>query len=215
MRLASLVIACLLCLTGCWNTTYGATVDLGLSDDEIASLLAICPADTIPEEGLVISGDFNPTRCRSSVQSCIDNCKRGVVDDCLHAAFVIQADQPQSAEVLFAWACALGDPGGCTNRAAGIPPDTPLSDRGSCLLRTFEATCKAEDVWGCTMVAIYSLGHEGVIRDLDKAKVAADRAVSLCKGTPGDPVCVSASDARRAVLKAVTAETASGWQFWK
>lgn len=90
---------------------------------------------------------------------------------------------------LFAYSCALGSPGGCTNRAAGIRNAGQAFERKNlsanreeaqaCLLKTFEVACDKEDAWGCAMFAQAIQNGEGTQIDTKKAKKYYEKACAI------------------------------------
>jgi A/G-specific adenine glycosylase len=77
--------------------------------------------------------------------------REGDVDSCYWLANTLEhADSGDvAAQALYQRACMLGEPSGCTNRAAGMFRGK-RRDPGimRCAARTFERTCALHDAWG-------------------------------------------------------------------
>ncbi|EJN03883.1 sel1 repeat family protein [Phyllobacterium sp. YR531] len=146
---------------------------------ELQTLYGACPADIWKTKmsfwkPFTTRFGMNLNACRNDPKMCLRNCL-GEQDSvaCFSLAVVWEMngeskDYP-NWQRLFALSCALGHPGGCTNRAASILSDTHESDpfpdpnepeTARCLFRSFQETCAARDAWGCAMHgASYQFGN--------------------------------------------------------
>ena len=93
--------------------------------------------------------------CAADLKFCHDCCVQGKnAEACFSLARVLQDHGAPASdrhyEPLFALACAIGKPGGCTNRGGGIrnggytaDPSKSWSEaaRRTCLRRTFKIAC--------------------------------------------------------------------------
>lgn len=123
--------------------------------------------------------------CKTELEECFSKCSGGNGEACLVVARILQADKNKNisqkyAQTFFAFSCAAGNPGGCTNRAAGIRNGDFLrdpskewdeEDKKECTFRFFEKACKKDDAWGCVMLGQAYEKGEGVKRDKGKASV--------------------------------------------
>ncbi len=91
-------------------------------------------------------------------------------------------------EPLFALACAIGKPGGCTNRGGGIrnggyaaDPSKSWSEaeKATCLRRTFKIACENEDAWGCAMYGQSLFTGEGGAQDDAAAAAAFEKSCAI------------------------------------
>lgn len=143
--------------------------------------------------------------CGDDPMSCAFMCLtlRGA-DACFTAARVIQDNAGEHeqgyAQALFAYACALGYPAGCTNRAAGVKnggyegdpmPDPEKPETATCLFRSFSVACARRDAWGCTMHGMSLQYGEGVAADAEAARRAYDKS---CDIDPAFAACETARD---------------------
>ena len=137
---------------------------------ELRSAYEACPADIYRTKATLFSllGTTDGPdlfTCAADLKFCHDSCVQGKNGDaCFSLARVLQGLSEPAAdrhyEPLFALACAIGKPSGCTNRGGGMrnggyteDPSGKWSEeaRGLCLRRTFKAGCDGGDAWGCAM----------------------------------------------------------------
>ena len=89
-----------------------------------------------------------------------------------------------------AYACALGQSGGCTNRGGGmrngpVPGDpwwkasTPDAAKDACLYRSFQSSCAGLDSWGCAMLGQAQEYGEGTPANPAAARLSYRRACDL------------------------------------
>jgi len=168
------------------------------SDAALQSLWADCPADIYRKEAAFWSGaidnrEVELEQCEADPQACYSECFQARNENAcfeLGRAFQDNMETKFSRywEALFARACATGQGGGCTNRAAGIrnglyedDPFTSKSElvRNACLFRTFELTCREGDAWGCTMHGQSYQYGEGVAQDRAKAEAAYRKSCEI------------------------------------
>jgi hypothetical protein len=146
-----------------------------------------CPADVMAQAES--EDDVGAEGCQAGrLSECLAGCAANVAGACYWLAQTLEARDKHSkaAGGLFQRACRLGRMSGCTNRAAGMMSE---EDQQMCAIRTFDATCKADDPWGCTMSARYFVSGIVVEQDLPRALRALDNA---CKFGLEDPACVDA-----------------------
>jgi hypothetical protein len=168
------------------------------------ALLSQCPAEMATSNNVGFES-FSET-CAQEPIGCIELCNRGNANACFGVGLLLQKDDDRSRgydEALFAKACALGMPLGCTNRAAGMLSAVDDDGRSAfgdveatydCTFRTFEMTCAADDAWGCMMLSMSLATGRGSPVDRQSAKAKLDRT---CELLPGDGPCESAIAVRR------------------
>jgi hypothetical protein len=158
------------------------------NDAALQALWGSCPADIYRREAAFWTSyagnpDIKVEECEADPVGCYDNCFQARNENACFAlarAFQDNSEEKFSRywEALFARACAVGSDGACTNRGAGIrnglyedDPFTamPEGERDSCLFRTFQASCRSGDAWGCTMYGQSYQYGEGVAVDPVKA----------------------------------------------
>ena len=124
-------------------------------------------------------------------RACLARCESGDASACFSLGMdLLVRDQPQPGEVLMSRACRLGVAEACTNRAADqLRQDRQAPEAQRCAYASFEKTCRIGDAWGCSMLGGLLSRGEGVERDLDKARIALERACDL---DPGTAACDSA-----------------------
>ena len=164
-----------------------------------------CPADLMgtrfgqPQpEGYV----SQKAHCTENPTLCLADCQAGDASMCFGLALVMSSvsDDLGSAEtvkeMLYARSCALGSPGGCTNRAAGMRfyrALDPISDVKSkpdvqiCAHRSFRRTCDADHGWGCAMHGQFLKDGIGTGVDVDAANRAFDQACEISPNTESGP----------------------------
>lgn len=166
---------------------------------EVETLYGQCPADIFRSKASLqtrIFGYDNTNKfnaCDADPVSCATACFESLSpNDCFYTARVVQETEfgqdDDAYSKLFAFACAVGSPGGCTNRGASIrnvpratDPLTALDEaaRDDCLFRTFKLACREGDSWGCAMSGqTYEYG-EGVGVDTNAALRTYERACGL------------------------------------
>ena len=178
---------------------FEAVITMMEDRTDVADAYGQCPADIYRSKaslqtrlfGYDNTNKFNacdgdPVAC---AKACFDNLSP---NDCFYTARVVQETEfgqdDDAYARLFAFACAVGSPGGCTNRGATIrnvpratDPVTALdaAARDDCLFRTFKLACRDGDSWGCAMHAqAYEYG-EGVAADANAALRSYERACGL------------------------------------
>lgn len=173
-----------------------------------------CPADVFDKarpfwrrwwDTYVGDTDLSLETCGDDPANCAFMCLtlRGA-DACFTTARLIQDNAERKdqthAQTLFAYACALGYPAGCTNRAAGVKngayegdpfPDPENRETATCLFRSFKTACEREDAWGCAMHGMSLQYGEGVSADRDAARKAYDKS---CEINPAFDACETARD---------------------
>ena len=184
------------------------------ADTGLARRLAACPADIFATDvvfwrrwiGAPAPVDVvSKQQCEEAPDLCYTKC----VDDdraqfCLNLGLALQNHRDRKsarfAEMLFAKACALGDGGGCTNRAAYIRNVTDPEDvdnlgdesaRDLCGFRSFKIDCGRDGPWGCAMLGQAYLRGEGVKADNALARASFLRA---CELNPSFAACDFAKD---------------------
>jgi TPR repeat protein len=139
-----------------------------------------CPADVMPAAETRLY--YYPETCKADLAACAVDCQTNDANACFALALAVQAlkrDDPVS-EALFLRACRLGLPTACTNRAAGMAHLAPESAAANaCAARTFAATCKRNDPWGCTMYGFHLMRGVGVKKDLGMAAHMFRRACRI------------------------------------
>ena len=173
------------------------------ANDEIQSHYKVCPAEIAntarPLWRLLFPGEhISRESCGEDIKACYRTCmEEGNAAACLALGYTLQAASPVISplwsQMLFAQACAAGNSGGCTNRAAGIRNgqldgdpmlDTDPDELRSCFLRTFTLTCNEGDPWGCTMLGqSYQFG-EGAPPDVRAAKRFYEKSCAISENFP-------------------------------
>ncbi len=119
-------------------------------------------------------------RCSGpDIPGCYQRCKRSHVDSCYWLAYAVQQARvsERASETLYQRTCALGEPSGCVNRAAGMMNvDRKEPDVLRCTARTFERACEFDDIWGCSMSGLSLWRGLGVEEDRARAVVALAKA---------------------------------------
>jgi len=171
----------------------------------------LCPADLMRAD-MRVNGLREASCANSELATCLQRCRKGDVDACYWLAHTLEQADPQdpAAQALYQRACSLGEPSGCTNRAASLfLGKTKDAGIRTCAARTFAKTCELDDRWGCTMLG--NALHEGlgVEQDDDGALRALERG---CDEEGGDdfPACRAARDLRDRILRSRADATASG-----
>ena len=99
---------------------------------------------------------------------------------------------------MYALACTMGFPAGCTNRAAGIRNggyegdpfrDAPLATKQTCEYRGFLIDCDRRGAWGCAMLGQAYRNGEGVAAQPERAKAAFEAS---CRINPKFAACAFA-----------------------
>jgi hypothetical protein len=154
-----------------------------------------CPADVLAEDEN--GGRDSLASCTASLDACVVRCQSAKPLACYWGAVRVQelkADDRYS-EAMFLRACRLGVMSGCTNRAAGIlSRESGRPERIQCAARTFEATCRHDDAWGCTMLGLCLIHAKGIEQDLPRAREVLNKG---CKHGADDPACSSALELLR------------------
>jgi hypothetical protein len=149
-----------------------------------------CPADVFP--GVESPLHYRFEECAANIEPCLDRCQSNDANACYLTALVLQRMNAPAdySEALFLKACSLGGASGCTNRAAGIivySPDDAVP--WPCVNRTFEAMCRQDDPWACTMWGKSLLHGLGMAPDVARARQVLPRG---CRLSDDDPACVAA-----------------------
>lgn len=130
----------------------------------------LCPADVMRAD-MRVNGLQEVSCADAALPKCFRQCRKGDVDSCFWLAHALEQAQTSdpAAQALYQRACTLGEPSGCTNRAAGLFVQK-RKDPGvlRCAVRTFTKTCDLDDAWGCTMLG--NALHEGLGIDKDDAR---------------------------------------------
>jgi TPR repeat protein len=187
-----------------------ARMEAAMTTDPI---LATCPADLFQTRATLLDRLFGDDTvfldvCRQDPVACATACvDDSSAADCLSLALMLEIDATPHllpARHAYGLACALGDPAGCTNRAAGIrnvPLEgdalslLPFDDKADCLFRSFRLACDHGDSWGCTMLGqAYHYG-EGTPRDPGLAKASYTKACTIAAPDLDFPSCTFARDA--------------------
>ncbi|MCU0829031.1 MAG: SEL1-like repeat protein [Tabrizicola sp.] len=200
-------------------TTPAAAQDLASAVTRLEAALAAdpiiasCPADIYRSRQVLLDRflpktDVGPEDCRSDPTACVTACLDTASGEaCLAMAIMLEVDDTPHllpARHAHALACALGEAGGCTNRAAGIrnrplPGDAlslqPFHEKAPCLLESFTLACKGEDSWGCAMLGqAYHLG-DGTPPDSVLARRHYQAACDLAAPDMDFPACTFAREA--------------------
>ena len=160
-----------------------------------------CPADLMGTrfgqplpEGYV----SQKAHCTENPALCLADCQAGDSTMCFGLALVMSSLSDDLGiaetvkEMLYARACALGNPLACTNRAAGmrfyraLDPMSDVKSKGDvqiCAHRSFRRTCEADNGWGCAMHGQFLKDGIGTAVDVDAADRAFDKA---CKISPDE-----------------------------
>jgi hypothetical protein len=156
---------------------------------EIYAHFEACPADIVMTARPLwnsqwVSSDRSERQCEGDLDACLADCTEWRNENaCFALARVLEDAEPLVSpilsQMLYAQACALGHPGGCTNRAAGIRngqfDGDPMGKAApevlsSCYFRTFAISCDDGDAWGCAMLGqSYQIG-EGVAQSAGEAR---------------------------------------------
>ncbi len=152
--------------------------------------MAECPADAFP--GVAQMLGYRPGECAPDLEPCLDRCQSNDAHACYAAALRVQEmNAPVDySEALFSRACSLGGASACTNRAAGIiahPPNDSVP--WSCVNRTFEAMCRQDDPWACTMWGSSLVRGLGMAPDIARAREVLPKG---CRLSEDDPACMAA-----------------------
>lgn len=165
---------------------------------ELRAAYEACPADIYRSHATLFSflgvaeGPDMDT-CAADLKLCRDSCVQGKNAEACHSLARVLQDHGAPAadkhhEPLFALACAIGKPSGCTNRGGGIrnggyttDPSKKWSEaaRGLCLLRTFSIACEADDAWGCAMQGQALFLGEGGPEDWAGANAGFEKSCEL------------------------------------
>lgn len=159
----------------------------------------LCPADVMRDD-MRVNGLTAMSCAGAELPMCYRRCRKGDVDSCYWLANTLEhanAEDP-AAQALYQRACTLGEPSGCTNRAARMYLGTRRDDgMTKCAARTFERTCNLKDAWGCAMFGYALHDGRGVPRDDERALGALTDA---CRNLDGKaPACDAAQRLRDAI----------------
>ena len=152
----------------------------------------LCPVDIMPAN-MRIDGLRDLSCADAEMPRCFKRCRKGDVDSCFWLANRLEHADPgdPAAQALYQRACTLGEPSGCTNRAAGMflghRRDAGLM---KCAARTFERTCGLHDAWGCAMLG--NALHEGIGAPRDDARALEVLARACRQPDDTGPACSAA-----------------------
>jgi hypothetical protein len=152
---------------------------------------ALCPADVMPTD-MRANGLKERSCADAALPACFGRCRKGDVDSCYWLAHTLEqanAEDP-AAQALYQRACTLGEPSGCTNRAARMFTEK-AKDAGvqRCAARTFARTCELGDAWGCAMLG--NALHEGLGVERDDGR-ALEALANACKADRSADACGAA-----------------------
>lgn len=181
--------------------SWATDSDRIFSEEDTVWLLpaSACAADVIPTTQ--DSEPYYSDECKDAKRDCLDRCEAGEAVACYALAIDLQELGTSHAVVvsaLFLRSCELGSASGCTNHAAGLE-----EERLSCSLRTYESTCRLDDPWGCTMLALYLTRGIGIEKDHSRARQILKKS---CRYGTDDPACGYAVDILREIDAAAEAE---------
>jgi hypothetical protein len=164
----------------------------------------LCPVDVMSAD-MRVQGTRKFECADEKVGRCLASCVSDNVDACYWLAqTLVEEKQDEAAVVLFQRSCMLGEPSGCTNRAAAMLNARRQNKAAqSCTTRTFEKTGELKDSWGCTMYG--SALHAGLGVPVDDARALEmfDKACVLSGANP-DASC----DAAKRLTTAIRGEPA-------
>ncbi|WP_457797683.1 tetratricopeptide repeat protein [Methylocystis sp. S23] len=209
-------VAC--CLAASIVTSAQAEEKTKLNEPEARALMAAmdreqtmlasyqsCPAEIF--RSAVTLGSFFAAKeeatekaCALNPAGCLSAClTRHSEDHCYRLALALQEREdlvpPRYAQILFAAACAQGEPSGCTNRAAHLRNAMEASDPlqrltgdelAACEHRSFKIACKNDDGWGCAMLGQSYRYGEGTQRNEAAARRFYKKA---CARGPDSQAC--------------------------
>jgi hypothetical protein len=176
-------------------------------------ILTVCPADLYQTREMFLGRLLPVTHdtheaCRTDPVGCIAAClDDSSAEACLAFGLMLEIDDTPHilpARHAHALACALGEPAGCTNRAAGIRnvptagdalSRQPFDAKAPCLFRSFKVACDGDDSWGCAMLGQAHQYGEGTLVLPKLARAAYTRACDLAAPDFGFPACTFARDA--------------------
>ncbi len=160
-----------------------------------------CPDKLVPQRKLAVSDSGK--HCEGDrAGRCYSECEAGEVRSCYWLAYAMQLSKADddAAQALYQRSCKLGEPSGCTNRAARVLEANRTDPAAhSCAAATFAKTCTLEDAWGCTMYALALHRGLGTARDDRAALQAIDKSCAF-SGGPRDEACASAMSLRQQIL---------------
>lgn len=158
---------------------------------------ALCPAAFMRAKK-VVSLETNATCVGGRLNECMGKCSAGSANACYWLAHALQEREQQdtAVEALFQRACKMGIASACTNRAASEFPGMPEQQAASCQARTFKATCRQDDAWGCAMYARSLEGGLGVPRHIG---LSLDMIMKTCRLDSGE-ACQSSLKLRKFIL---------------
>jgi TPR repeat protein len=209
----------------CLAAGPGAAQDLQPALDRMQAamgadpILTACPADLYRTRetflGRLLAAQYETDEaCRADPEACAAAClDDSAAEACLAFGLMLEIDDTPHilpARHAHALACALGEPAGCTNRAAGIrnvPTEgdalsqQPFDEKAPCLLRSFDAACDGDDSWGCAMLGQAHHYGEGTAADPALARTAYTRACDLAAPDVDFPACSFARDAMADLAK--------------
>jgi len=170
----------------------------------------LCPADLMPARPRV-DGLADLSCADAKLPGCFTRCRKGDVDSCYWLANTLEhADSGDvAAQALYQRACMLGEPSGCTNRAATMF----LGDRRDagimqCAARTFERTCGLHDAWGCAMLG--NALHEGLGVSRDDTRALTVLAEACRRSDDAAPACHAARQLTEVIRQSTAGASGAG-----
>lgn len=106
-----------------------------------------------------------------NLDACALDCKEGIGPACTHVGNLLEEKrQKPQANVVYARACVLGEPTGCSNYGAAIfAKEGDVRGSETCAVQLFDVACTAHDSWGCGMLGHAIATGRGVGRDVVRA----------------------------------------------
>ena len=161
-------------------------------DDRLTNLHAVCPADVAGARAArktAVAAAASPD-CERNPIACHERCVARDGEACLSLAQTVEAERPRLPpkywKALYTAACELGQPSGCTNRAAALrnlddadPLDKVAEPAATCEFRSFQYACAGNDAWGCTMSGQALLNGEGVAANPGEAHAMFAKACAI------------------------------------
>jgi TPR repeat protein len=169
----------------------------------------LCPTDVMRVD-MRVNGLKAMSCADAELPLCFRRCRHGDTDSCYWLANTLEHADPEdgAAQALYQRACTLGEPSGCTNRAARMYLGK-RRDPGvlKCAARTFERTCQLHDAWGCAMYG-YAL-HDGLGVAQDDAR-ALEALTAACRNLDASAPACGAAQTLTGVIRQSKAAPSSG-----
>ena len=164
-----------------------------------------CPAKFVPQHKL--DGGLSGKHCDGELAGrCFSECEAGEVSSCYWLAYSLQLSKldDNAAQALYQRSCRLGEPSGCTNRAARIlEANRTDAAANACAASTFAKTCAVEDAWGCTMHALALHRGLGTVKDDQTALRVIENSCAFA-GDPREKACLYAMSLKQQILEGET-----------